>query len=242
MRGLLGFFCVLASIALVIAILLTSVQMTVTNLSFYDRTFLNMDTAKSIGMSHNELMRVTDHLLRYMAGKEESLQIKAKFRSEIRNAFDERESLHMVDVAALYQNAMLFRNIALVAIAIVVLLTIVGLPTDRIRLLAKCYLMGFSIAGALFAGLTVWILLDFETFWTNFHYLFFSNDLWLLDPRTSLMINMFPLAFWSEVCRRIVVMFAVGAGTLLAASGIYLKYRDHRRKRLMSIHEGTADN
>ncbi len=238
MRGFLGFLCVLASIALTVAIFFTAVQMTVTNRTFYDREYLKMDTARSVGMSHNELMRVTDHLLRYMTGDEASLQIKAKFKTKIRYAFDERESAHMVDVAALYQNAMLCRNIAVAAVAAVVLLTIAALRTDRIRLLAKCYLVGLCITGAILAGLTAWILIDFEGFWTNFHYVFFTNDLWLLDPRTSLMINMFPLPFWYDTCTRIVLLFAAGTGTLLVASAVYLKYRDHRRKKLMSIHEG----
>jgi len=37
----------------------------------------------------------------------------------------------------------------------------------------------------------------------------FSNDLWLLDPRVSTMINMFPLNFWLAMCSKMLVRFAV---------------------------------
>ena len=55
--------------------------------------------------------------------------------------------------------------------------------------------------------LGIWILADFTGFWTTFHQLFFTNDLWLLNPATDLMINLFPEAFFSHLVIRILLWF-----------------------------------
>lgn len=55
---------------------------------------------------------------------------------------------------------------------------------------------GFLIAMFTFILMLVffgfWILTDFTSFWTWFHTIFFSNQLWLLDPNTDFMICMLP--------------------------------------------------
>ncbi len=41
-------------------------------------------------------------------------------------------------------------------------------------------------------------LVDFGPMFVLFHRVGFSNDLWQLDPRTSVLVQMFPLGFWLE--------------------------------------------
>lgn len=59
------------------------------------------------------------------------------------------------------------------------------------------------------SGLLFYALVDFNRFWTMFHQIFFDNDLWLLDPRVSIMINMFPEDFWFGMVIRIALTFIV---------------------------------
>ena len=60
-----------------------------------------------------------------------------------------------------------------------------------------------------FAFLGIWAYVDFNAFWTMFHEILFTNDLWLLDPRVSIMINMFPEEFWFGMVIRIALTFIV---------------------------------
>ena len=64
----------------------------------------------------------------------------------------------------------------------------------------------------------VWAAADFDAFWLNFHYLFFDNDLFLLDPNTSIMINMFPSAFFMHMVFMIIATFALCAGLVYAGA------------------------
>ena len=53
----------------------------------------------------------------------------------------------------------------------------------------------------------------------------FRNDLWLLNPSTDLMINLFPAAFFSKLVFRIVMMFAIGFIGCFVGAYIYLRYQ-----------------
>ena len=53
-------------------------------------------------------------------------------------------------------------------------------------------------------------IINFEKFWTTFHKVLFSNDLWLMDPRYSLMINLLPeKIFYSISMMTIIVYFII---------------------------------
>ena len=59
--------------------------------------------------------------------------------------------------------------------------------------------------------------------------LFFNNDLWLLDPRTSRMINMLPSEFFSTIIAEFAMVFLVAAAVLLVVA-IIIKSRAKKRE------------
>ena len=80
----------------------------------------------------------------------------------------------------------------------------------------------------LFGLLALFAALDFNTFWTNFHRVFFTNDLWLLDPRTDILIQMVPGQFFFDLVMRIA--FACVGTLALLLLGAWLARRHERRK------------
>ena len=93
-------------------------------------------------------------------------------------------------------------------------------------------LMGYIHANwvflLLFGLLALFAALDFNTFWTNFHRVFFTNDLWLLDPRTDILIQMVPGQFFFDLVMRIA--FACVGTLALLLLGAWLARRHERRK------------
>ena len=62
-----------------------------------------------------------------------------------------------------------------------------------------------------------WIFTDFTSFWTWFHTIFFTNQLWLLDPNTDFMICMLPETIFYKLvlaCVIKVVCFMVPTSVL----------------------------
>ncbi len=53
------------------------------------------------------------------------------------------------------------------------------------------------------------LLIDFNKYFTIFHEIFFSNDLWLLDPDTSVLINMVPEVFFFQTAMIIIGVFVI---------------------------------
>ena len=95
--------------------------------------------------------------------------------------------------------------------------------------LSRGYINGISVLGAIGGILAVWAIIDFNSFWIQFHMLFFNNDLWLLDPRTSRMINMLPSEFFSTIIAEFAMVFLVAAAVLLVVA-IIIKSRAKKRE------------
>jgi integral membrane protein (TIGR01906 family) len=66
-------------------------------------------------------------------------------------------------------------------------------------------------------------LADFGGFWTQFHLLSFSNDLWLLDPSKDYLIMMFPEGFWADSMMVVAGLTAFLALVTCGLSWFYLK-------------------
>ena len=62
--------------------------------------------------------------------------------------------------------------------------------------------------------------IDFYKYFTIFHEIFFSNDLWQLEPAKDRLINMFPEAFFSDIAFKIVFYYIVEL-VLLLVIGIF---------------------
>ena len=63
------------------------------------------------------------------------------------------------------------------------------------------------------ACIGAYVAVDFSSFWTKFHHIFFTNDLWLLDYDTDRMIRICPEQLFFDI----VVRFAlIGFGVVLA--------------------------
>lgn len=89
----------------------------------------------------------------------------------------------------------------------------------------------FSVLGVLaaFAVVGICAAADFTSFWVSFHHVFFRNDLWTFDPRTSLLIRMFEEKFFFDLVTRILIWFlAVCAGLLVLSFILWKKGRKAR--------------
>lgn len=202
-----------------IVLAISALQLIGFNTDFYREQYLHRNTAEEIGVSFNDLMRVTEVLLDYTAGQRDNLDIVVEVNGTQQPFYNQREIDHMVDVRVLYLNVLLIRDgLAIFLVANL----LVAFFTER-RFNASRYLdglLGVSIGlGAILATIGLYAIIDFDAFWTQFHHVFFTNDLWLLDPRTDNLINLVPTGFFIDLILTIVTVF----GTLLGTVFVVLK-------------------
>lgn len=189
------------SVLLVIAIslfsILTATEIVSFNLGLYSKSFVEHNIEEVSGKSMEELDQIAEDLTLYLDDKvsEEILQPN----------FNEREILHMVDVKELFRLGKIIRNISLVII--------IGLGSyffvKRERKVGKFVFWGLFANYFLLILLGMMIYLDFSKYFTLFHHIFFSNDLWLLNPKTDLLIQILPEQFFMSMATRIVLYFLI---------------------------------
>ncbi len=199
----------ISCIFLMLFMILFSVFTVANTDSFYTKQYVKNNTEKYTGMSIEDLGKATVMLLDYLNDKRDDLDMQAKEFGVMRETFDEREKTHMIDVKNLYR-------FAAKSMYTFLILSLAGLGTmffkDKGGFLAGImdgakFALAFAIILSLGFGLM--FIFDFDSFWTLFHHVVFTNDLWLLDPKVSTMINMFPLNFFLAMCIGILVRFAV---------------------------------
>ena len=218
----------LAGLALFLSLLLTSIDLLCFNRSFFRWQYSLNHTAESIGISEDGLMNATNTLLDYMQDKRDDIKVVEEVKGSKREIFDERETLHMVDVKNLYLSAMKTRTILLVgSIAILTLLAFTH-RNQSYTILSNAYQNGLLCLGSLIFFIAIYAMIDFNGFWMNFHYVFFDNDLFLLDPNISIMINMFPSNFFFAVVFGIILLF-VSMVILLKLLLMLFKHKIERR-------------
>ena len=197
-------------------LIFTTVDICSFDKGFYKKEYAAADTAAEIGMSDKDLFRSTEALLDYLQDKRDDIVVEADVLGEKREVFNERETLHMVDVKALYQDTVKLRNIFFL-IGIGIFGTGVILAGKQTLLYCRRgFKYGVGLTVLFVAMAAFYAVLDFTNFWINFHRLLFKNDLWILDPNTSIMINMFPENFFGDLVMKIItivtaVLVLVGA-------------------------------
>lgn len=208
-------------LGLLLALLIGVVDWACFDRSFYDRVYERLDTAATMGVTEEQLTRGTDRLLGYLRGSYPDLDLEIERPDGSADQFfNEREKAHMVDVRELYNGA---RRGGLTGLVISLAVLAVLAARQRraaIRYAWRGWLWAVLAAAALIIILLVWVLSDFNGFWTRFHRVFFSNDLWILDPRTDRLINMVPSYFFNTLIRRIISVWLACAAVLTVLLGL----------------------
>ena len=83
------------------------------------------------------------------------------------------------------------------------------------------------------------LIVDFNTAFTVFHEIFFTNDLWLFDPAEDYMIRMLPEGFFYDMALRIGGIFIISMLIFLAVSVFLARQakKDENERKIKSTYE-----
>ncbi len=213
-----AFICAAASVFMLASLIVLSIETFALNENFYKQEYGKLKTAESIGISEQDLAGVTNRLLSYTRGEADNLDIKAVIGGSTQEVFGEREKEHMVDVRALYLAARDVRTYGLIIAAVLAAVAFFLKGRKTLSLLCRSFLSVSVAFLAALAALGIWAALDFSSFWTAFHHVFFTNDLWILNPETDVLIMMVPQQFFSDLVKNILILFAAVFAVLNAAA------------------------
>ena len=218
----------IAAISMILILLVTSVDYNCFNKSFYAKEYRILETAQTLGMTEDDLNKATYTLLDYLQHDREDIKTEIQLRGTKVEAFNAREASHMVDVRDLYDFAITLRYVGFGLLVVSLLYLFAYARMGAFTHLSIAFMKTAVLFAVFIIMIGIWAIADFDAFWTAFHRLAFRNDLWLLNPNTDLMINLFPSAFFSKMVMRIILGFAIGFGSLFVISYAYLRRKLHR--------------
>lgn len=193
--------------ALHVLLLLTALHVVGTDGELYYTEQLKANILPQADMCDAALRTLDGSLSRYLKGDAAAL-IPG-------NPFNAREMAHMADCFALFE---LLRSVRRALIPMALLLIAGGAwflrDRRRIRLCAWLSPLFVLVPLGLFA---LYAALDFDAAFTLFHKILFSNDLWLLDPRTDVLIRICPESMFMDMGIRIAAYSLAG---MLAVSAL----------------------
>jgi len=197
---------IIFSVLLAVHMLISFIMFVGLDGDIYRSAQLADDIALNAEVSQETLDAATTGLIDYMEDRRDNLVIQSP-EQEGHELFNSKEKAHMVDVKNLF---ILAKKINTILFIILLLILVFYLGYDKVGM--QRYFMKYS-AVSLLIILGVWLIIallaiiDFSAFWTMFHKIFFTNDLWMLNPRTDLLIRMMPQRFFVRIVVNILVRF-----------------------------------
>lgn len=183
---------------------------------YYEKEYTKYQVLKDLPeMTMEDLLTVTDEMMAFLRGNREDLHVFTTMGGEYREFFNAREIAHMEDVRTLFIGGLWIRRIGLLVIAVcaVFLWLWKDSRADRKKILSTAIPASLCMGTGVF--FTVVLILigiistDFSRYFIIFHHIFFNNDLWILDPRTDMLINIVPEPFFMDTALRIAIVFVV---------------------------------
>ena len=229
MKVLHKVFSVIAGISVLVILLLTSFEIgAYSDYGWYEKEYAKYHVLADLEMEMSDVMQVTKEMMSYLRGNRADLVVPTIVNGEEREFFNDREKAHMLDVKNLFVGGLWIRRCAILVLAIS-FLVLIKIKADWERLLPKSFLItiGSFIGVTLAAG--VLFMSDFHRYFMIFHELFFTNDLWLLDPDTDLLIRMLPEGFFLDMVIRIGLIFLILMFCVVVISCFVLKWKSIRK-------------
>ena len=209
MKSVLSFFF---GICFITALAIMSVRTVAFQKDFYISFYEKENLAEELDVDEEVLNESILSLLGYIQ----------QDRSDISDVFNEKEKEHMKDVKGLYVHAKYVQVACLVFVLGVIFVFYKWERRHMFSYLSRGFVQA-SFTFLICAGLlAMWAWMDFSDFWYRIHTLFFTNDLWILDPRESFMILICPENLFSSLCIRVSIGFLIGVAALNLWSLWYL--------------------
>ncbi|MBT4944126.1 MAG: TIGR01906 family membrane protein [Chloroflexi bacterium] len=180
----------------------------------YDYGWWRNDIANRTGLPTEQLNRGADQIKYYFNNDEELLDLQVEYAGADVSLYKEREILHMIDVKALMKSVFAITNWSGVVLLFLLAVGLITLKQDVFPLLLRSLKWSAIGTGAFLVVFGGTAVIDFGWLFTQFHFLSFANDLWLLDPYNDYLIIMFPQQFFFEATLFIGLLTVVDFGLI----------------------------
>ena len=190
----------------------------------YERGFRKYDVSRVTGIAEADLHQVGKELQGYFNSSEEPLSIRTRVYGEEQELFNEREVLHMKDVKHLVWGVYVIALLSALYLAGTTFSSLKWRSRQAYRQLARRTVWGGGLTVGLIVLFGLFAITGFDSLFTTFHRISFTNDLWKLDPRRDHLVMLFPLGFWFDATVSVALRAISGALVVMAVASALLAY------------------
>ena len=178
-------------------------------------------------MSLDDAVHVTEDMLDYCIGRLDTLDdTEATIDGVTAPFFTDREKAHLTDCKALFMAGLRARAIAaLIFICLAIYIYVHNGKEKTLRLMSRGYLQSFAAVLIAAAAVTLLAIKDFNFVFTEFHHIFFDNDLWILYVDRDNLVNIMQEEVFADAAMWIGCIFAAAALLIAACAALILSKR-----------------
>ncbi|MFH1486174.1 MAG: TIGR01906 family membrane protein, partial [Chloroflexota bacterium] len=174
----------------------SNLRLVINRVAFYEYEFQKHEISSQAGIKQAELLKVPKGLIPYFESEDKSIDLQVEVNGNKRQLFNEKEVAHLRDVKDLVRQSYRIQAMAL-AYMLGYFAVSYGLKgMSRLPGAAKLLVVSSVATVGLMAVIGLGVFLQFDALFKQFHLLSFTNDFWLLDPRTDYLVRIFPAGFF----------------------------------------------
>lgn len=188
------------------------------NHHFLESEYAKYDVFSQLPMSEDDVLRASDHMMDYLIGKKDTLQVFVTADGRETDFFNEQDRFHMAEVGRIFRGIYKAGTYAALigagVLGIFFLLYMhrekncTGFIRQMSRELIKYYAFLFVLSFIIVGMIVIAACVDFNFVFIRFHQIFFDNDLWMFDPSSDYMIRMLPEGLFFDAFLRIGAIFS----------------------------------
>lgn len=211
----------IAGFCFFLALLLLTTAVTVYNIAG-DRSLMAVEMRRHTpprisGLPDEEYPEMGRMITEYLTGKRDTFQhYFTDAEGNLAVCFQPHEANHMADCRELIRKTGILRWI-LAGAALFLLAVGIVLRKYRNNYTAGM-IAGFGFTALMCVGLLAWGLVSFDSLFTAFHRLLFTNDGWILDARTDMLVRLMPTSFFVSLGIKLLLACTAAAAASLAAA------------------------
>lgn len=210
---------VLFILSVPVVLLTSNLRLAFNSEQLYESGFTRYGISQATGIPNAELEKIAHQLISYWNSEEPYFL----YRYRGATIYNDKEIIHLADVKKLID---VLYTVHWASLGVVLVNISVGFLVYRTRFSSKFVyqvFLGGLLTLALIVVTGISLAVAFPTLFWLFHELSFANDFWKLDPRTDLLIRMFPQPFWYHSTMVIVLATTAQAIALALIGWVALK-------------------
>lgn len=228
MKKKIGFVLnTLGWLMLIFAMLMAGIRNVGLNPQLYFDLQMKAEILNEAGISEQDLRMLDTALANYLGGTQTMMDYELEVFGKMQPAFNVREIEHLADCRTLLSPATTVwfnAALAIIGAALVFLGWKAGWKVVQPLWIASAVI---TLPLGIFA---LWAAVDFSSAFVFFHRLLFTNDLWMLNPQTDLLIRICPQSMFANMGLRIALLSAtVLLGLPLVVTVLHLIFKKRKK-------------